>query len=531
MMRKFSSAHVAAGRTAMKRFIARHQTQITGTLSGYDRMLFKGTLRSLSHVKGLDAFLGWKGVLLKDFGPFVEQASAEIKAHAETFARDHGRPCLYLPSAQLVKEELAQRLARQDSITEGLIGVFTCVEPCRSYTIRRDAPSRQLQLVKTDRKCLFVYFYFQDREFGLLHVRLQTWFPFDVQICLNGRAWLARQLDKRGIPYERYDNGFLSLGDPARAQRVADRLLKVRWVKLLAAYARRCHPLVRRGHLLAEQAYYWTLAQAEYATDLMFRDATSLAAVYTALVRHAIQCFTAEDLLRFLGQKLHGNFRGEVRSTVRRRPEGLRIRHWVGENSLKMYDKGGRLLRIETTINNPRRFKAYRRATRKGRRVMAWLPLRKGIADFWRRTELCRAANARYLDALAVVGDPEPAAHVLDAVATPVRQGTGRVRALRPIAPADSAVFQAVLAGPALPHGFRNADLRACLNPAVPPTSAEGRRLAAPTTRLLRLLRAHGLIQKVPSTRLYRVTPWGHKVMATALTFRQTAISVLNHVA
>lgn len=515
----------------MKRFIARHRAQITGTLSGYDRMLFKGTLRGLSHVKGLEAFLAWKGVLLKDFGTFAEQASTRIKAHAEAFARAWGRPCLYLPSAQLSKEDLAQRLAQQDGITEGLIGVLTCVEPCRSYTIRRDAPTRQLQLVKTERKCLFVYFYFQDREFGLLHVRLQTWFPFDLQLCLNGRAWLARQLDKCGISYERCDNGFLRLGDPARAQRLADRLLKKRWVKVLAAYARRCHPLVHRGRVLAEQLYYWTLRQAEYATDIMFRDTASLAAVYPALVRHAIQCFTAEDLLRFLGRKLHGNFRGEVRSTTRRRLEGLRIRHWVEENSLKMYDKAGRLLRIETTINNPRRFKVYRRATRKGRRVMAWLPLRKGITDLWRRTQLCRAANARYLDALAVVGEAEPSAQVLDAVSTPVRQGTGRLRALRPIAPEDSAVFQAVLAGPTLPHGFRNANVRARLFPDAPDTPEERRRLAARTTRLLRLLRAHRLIQKVPSTRLYRITPRGHTVMATALTFRQTAISVLNHAA
>ncbi|HZY04362.1 MAG TPA: hypothetical protein VFF02_12775 [Anaeromyxobacteraceae bacterium] len=515
----------------MERFIARHEHLITGTLSGYDRMLFKATLRGLSHVKGLLGFFGVKRVLLKDFGTFVEAQSAQIKAHAEVVAREAGRPCQYVPCSTASKEEIARRIAHRDHVREGLICVLTCVEPCKSYALHRDRQARELQLVKAPRKCLFVYFYFLDREFGLLHVRLQTWLPFDLQLCLNGREWLARQLDKAGIAYERWENCFLRLADPARAQRLMDRLLKKRWAAVLDRYARRCHPLLRRGQVLADQRYYWTLRQAEYATDLMFRDAASLAAVYPALVRHAIQCLTAEDILRFLGRKLVPRFQGAVSSTLVRRVEGLRIRHWVEENSLKMYDKGGQVLRVETTINNPRRFRVYRRVTRHGRRVLAWLPLRKGIADLWRRTQLSRAANARYLNALAVVGDAAPAAQVLDPVARPIRQATARFRPLHPIAPADSAVFRAVLAGPTLAHGFRNADIRQRLFPEAAPSPETSAHLAARTTRLLRLLRAHRLIHKVPHTRLYRVTTFGHTLMATALTCRQTPMLELKHAA
>ncbi len=410
----------------MERFIARHHDVITGTLAGYDRMLFKATLRGLSHPKGLLGFFGAKRVLLKDFGTFVQEQSAHSKAHAEAVARAAGRPCQYVHSSTASKEEIARRIAQRDHIQEGLICVLTCVEPCKSYALHRDRQARQLQLVKASRKCLFVYFYFLDREFGFLHVRLQTWVPFDLQVCLNGREWLARQLDKAGIAYERWENCFLRLADPARAQRLADRLLQKRWPALLDRYARRCHPLLARGQVLADQRYYWTLRQAEYATDIMFRSAADLAAVYPALIRHAMQCFTAEDILRFLGRKLVPRFQGAVSSTLVRRIEGVRIRHWVDENSLKMYDKGARVLRVETTIDNPRRFRVYRRVTRQGRRVMAWLPLRKGIADLWRRTQLSRAANARYLNALAVVGDTALAAQVLDPVAVPIVKPTGR---------------------------------------------------------------------------------------------------------
>jgi hypothetical protein len=196
-----------------------------------------------------------------------------------------------------------------------------------------------------------------------------------------------------------------------------------------------------------------------------------------------------------------------------------------------MYDKGARVLRVETTINNPRRFRVYRRVTRQGRRVMAWLLLRKGIADLWRRTQLSRAANARYLNALAVVGDAAPAAQVLDPVAVPIVKPTGRFRPLHPIAPADSAVFRAVLAGPTLAHGFRNSHVRHRLFPHEAETPEARAHMAARTTRLLRLLRAHRLIQKVPRTTLYRVTPLGHTVMATALTCRQTPILELQHAA
>jgi hypothetical protein len=139
----------------MERFIARHQAVLTGTLSGYDRMLFKATLRGLSHVKGLLGFFGAKRVLLKDFGTFVQAQSARIKAHAEAVAQAAGRPCQYVPCSTASKEEIARQIAERDHITEGLICVLTCVEPCKSYALRRDRPTRQLQLVKTGRKCLF----------------------------------------------------------------------------------------------------------------------------------------------------------------------------------------------------------------------------------------------------------------------------------------------------------------------------------------------------------------------------------------
>jgi hypothetical protein len=210
-----------------------------------------------------------------------------------------------------------------------------------------------------------------------------------------------------------------------------------------------------------------------------------------------------------------------VSSDVQRRIEGIRVKHRVEENSIKMYDKQGSVLRIETTINNPRRFKVHRSGITRGKRVKKWLPMRKGIADIRRRVELSRAANGRYLDALSVVGLETPSYRLLDRVNHVVKKVRRQFRALRPISPDDAGLFQAILHGQHSLQGFRNRDLRQTLGDSDP------RNNSARVSRLLALLRAHKLIYKVFKTNYYRITRKGHQVMATALKFRQPDIALL----
>src|SRR5207247_5553515 len=136
---------------------------------------------------------------------------------------------VYLPSSKASKEELALQIVAQDGLKQGLICVFACVEPCQSFDLRKDAATKHLLLVSKERKCLHLYFYYQDREFGLMHVRLQTWLPFTIQVCLNGREWLARQLDRAGIAYTKRDNCFTYIADLKRAQQLLDQLSERKW--------------------------------------------------------------------------------------------------------------------------------------------------------------------------------------------------------------------------------------------------------------------------------------------------------------
>ncbi len=511
----------------MERFLKRHQNRIKGIISGFDRVLFRGSLRSISYIGGMDIFLSSQHILYKDFGQFAEKLSHRLKRHAEEMARKKGRPFQYLYGSKVSKEEIARKIMAQDGITQGLICIFSCVEPCQSFTIRSDREAKQLVLKSQERKCLHLYFYYIDRDFGFMHVRLQTWLPFTIQVCINGWEWLARRMDRTGVGYKQRDNCFIQIDDITRAQRMLDRLTERKWTPWLRTLAERVNPWIWADSGFSLHGYYWSIRQGEYSTDVLFQDSESLAAVYPRLVHHAIEQFNTQDVLRFLGRRTNTRFNGEVQSSLQRRIEGIRVKHWIEENSIKMYDKQGSVLRIETTINNPRRFKVRRRTTRHGQRVMGWLPLRKGVVDIRRRVQISRAANERYLEALSVVGTPTPSHKLLDPVSKSQLRNGRYHRPLRPISPEDAKLFQATLQGQFSIQGFRNKDIRTALDLENETDSVARRRISARVTRLLRLLQAHGLIYKVVKTRYYRVSKKGYEVMTTATRFRETDIALL----
>lgn len=507
----------------MERFLTRHSSRITGVVSGFDRLLFRGTLRSISFLDGMDKFLSSQRVLYKDFARFAERVTGRLRTHAEEVAQRTGRPLEYLPSSATSKDARAREILERDGVTEGLVCIFSCVESCMAFTVRGDRASKRLRLVRSERRCVHLYFYFLDRDFGLMHIRLQTWLPLPVQVYVNGREWLARQLTAARVCYEAHGNAIIPQ-DLACAQRLTDSFLAFRWEAWLTRLAALVNPWVDPHNGLF-RGYYWSVRESEFATDVIFATAADLQTIYPRLLHHAIEHFTTGDLLRFLGRVKPGRFPGEAHTTLVHRPEGVRIRHWLDENSIKMYDKATRLLRVEMTLNNPDRFKVRRRRPSDGR--WAWLPLRRGIADMRRRADLGRAATARYLDALSVVGDPTPSHRLLDPVSQRVTRAGRPYRPLRPISPDEAPLFTTILRGEFALQGFQNQDLRRHLYPEVDRDPVARYHAAARVTRQLRLLRAHGLIKKVARTRYYRLTDKGHHVMTTALRFRDTDIALL----
>ena len=192
----------------MENFLIKHAADVIGVLSGFDRLVFRGTLRFLAHHLGMMRYLWAERVLLKDFARHAEAVTQQLREASEAHARDTGRPIHFMPSSASSKEDRARAIARQDGIEEGLICLLTAVEPCLSYDIIRNRKAQHLQLRPRHRKCLFLYHYQIHPIFGFMHARIQTWFPFSIQICLNGREWLARQMDAAGIGYRQRENCF-----------------------------------------------------------------------------------------------------------------------------------------------------------------------------------------------------------------------------------------------------------------------------------------------------------------------------------
>lgn len=501
---------VSQKENAVDQFIARQREKISGTLSCFDRILFKGHL-PLGWPGAMEGLLAGQGLLIKDFGRFVNQHSQRIKEHARETAERCGRPYIHL-NGPVRKEDYARAIAQREKITDGLVCVLAAVEACSSFKLAYG--EGRPHLVRARRKCLCIYYYYVDREFGFMHVRITTWFPCMIQVCLNGHEWLARKLDRHRIPYRQVDNAFAHIADPARAQRLADRLVAKNWPRVLTAFARRVNPLLKT--VLRDLNYYWVAQQAEYATDVMFHSPAALNGLYGHLLKHAVERFSAEDVMTFLGRKLHHRFAGDVGTDYKTRWPGARVRHRMKENGIKMYNKHGSVLRIETTINDPKEFKVRRRVSRGGRRTTEWVPMAKGVANLHRYVDVSRAANERYLNALAVVHDPTPLHQPMHALAQPVRRQGRPYRGFNPAAREDVQLFAAVMRGEHLIRGFANRDIASQLFPAQT-DRRESRRRSARTSRLLKRLHVHGLIAKIPRTRRWRVTQRGHRLLSTVL--------------
>ena len=247
------------------------------------------------------------------------------------------------------------------------------------------------------------------------------------------------------------------------------------------------------------------------------------------MVHHAVMSFGSEQVLRFMGRSGKPGLHDDVQSNRRRWDDGVRVKHWVHKNSLKAYDKDS-ILRIEATVNEPRDFRSYRCAEKKPAGPKRWRILRRSVADFYRRSQVSRAATERYLTALAAVHVKTSLGEQAAQVGRPVRRNGHRYRALNPMAEGDAQLMAIVNRGEFALNGFRNRDLRSHLYPTTKDKQKQHTEMAA-VGRRLQLLRAHGLIAKVPKTHRYNVTEKGRNIITALLAARQASTEELTALA
>jgi hypothetical protein len=521
----------------MQQFIAKFDKDIQGTLSGFDRLVFRGTLPRLSYADGMRLYLIQNKLLFKDYESHVKAVSQKVKKAALEPFQQQNLPVKYVYGRD-DKEQIARALAAARGITEGDVCALTTMEMAPTFQHEKTS------MVMRPRPGLTIYHYRLDPEFGWMHARIQTWFPFCIHVCLNGREWLSRRMDREGLRYFRQDNCFPWIEDIPRAQQLFQQQLTASWTQELQRFAQRLNPLQEEIFQNYPSTYYWTAFQCEWATDVMFRPGT-LARLSPLFLQQAMLGLSSPDVMRFLGHRVNvsgqipANFRGELTMDFKSRVTGDRVKYRMDGNSLKGYGKAstpvGDLFRVETTTQNVECFQVFRPAEGASENDLRWQRMRRGVADLFRRAEVSQKINERFYDALATVDDSTRFSEFTRTLEQPCQFKGRRVRALHLFREDDHRLLEAVNHGEFMMRGLRNRDLQALIYPPAPadaPLSLpDRRRRSAAISRKLRLLRAHGLIQKIPKTHRYQLTPPGRLAITAILTMDRTSIAALNHVA
>ncbi len=377
----------------------------------------------------------------------------------------------------------------------GLVHVISAMEACQSYKPWHDKASHKTFLKPDTGKCLHYYFYFMDPVVGLCYLRVPTWCPFRLQFYCNGHGWLARKLKAKRIEATLADNAFVRIENWQGAQKLADSFKPEQLHRVLDRYARQCCPVEKSFG----QRYHWSIMQAEYSTDLVFRSREALAPLYEQLSRESVLAVKAEQVATFLGKKITPQLAQEVGSRFQTRIQGTCIKHRLGQAQVKMYDKVGLVLRIETTVNNVSFFKHHRKVEH---REVA--PLKKSIYSLIDLREILLGCNRRYLEFLSAIDDHSAGVRALDRLTEQRRDSERPIKGLNFFKRTEPRLLRALQRPEFNIHGVRGADLIGLLPHLSPAT----------LSRQLRRLRYLGVIKRVTGT--YRYYHLGRAALAAA---------------
>jgi hypothetical protein len=481
----------------------RYDGRIAGVLSCYDRVVITGTLPGVCYADGMTRFLHSNGVRIFDYPQFAMTLRDRVRDRAASVAAEAGVTIEHIGKAHIRKEDVVARVLEQHGDRPGLVHIISAMEACDAYQPWHDKQTHKTFVRPDSGKCLHYYFYFLDATFGLIYLRVPTWVPFRLQFYCNGHSWLARKLTANGIGYTMADNAFIRIDDWSRAQALADTLSPDQLHRSLDRYAERCCPVSD----VFGQSYHWSLMQVEYATDLVFRSAAMLKSVYEQLVRESVLSVKAEQVATFLGRHITPLLAQEIGSQFSTRIEGTCIKHRFGKCSIKMYDKLGVVLRIETTSNNVSFFKHHRKVEhRKGPATRALAPVKKSIYSLIDLREILLGCNRRYLTHLSALDDFSAGVRALERVTRPREVDGKTVKGINFFEPGDSALLHALQNPRVNIAGIRRADLLFALE------------MFSPTrlSRQLRRLLDIGVIKRVTGTYRYYMTKAGRAAAAAA---------------
>jgi hypothetical protein len=479
----------------------RYDDRIAGVLSCYDRVVITGTLPTVCHADGMTRFLYTNGIRVFDSPAFASTLRDRVRDRAASVAAEAGITIEHITRSHIRKEEVVARVVKQRGDHPGLVHVLSAMEACPAYKPWHDKQTHKTYVRPDSGKCPHYYFYFMDAELGLVCPRVPTWAPFRLRFYRNGHSWLARRLMAEKIMFTAADNAFVRIDDWQRAQNLADGFSPDVLHHVLDRHAALCCPVPDAF----SQTYHWSLMRIEYATDLVFRSTATLKPLYEQLARESVLSVKAEQIATFPGRQITPQLAQEIGAQFSTRIEGTRIKHRFGSASIKMYDKFGCVLRVETTTNDVSFFRHHRKVEhRQGPPTRALAPVKKSIHSLIDLREILFGRNRRYLEYLSALDDFSAGVRALDRLTRPRTIDDKTVKGINFFDPTDNALLHALQNPRVNIAGIRRADL-----PPLPERLSPDR-----LSRQLRRLRDIGVIKRVTGTYRYYLTRIGRAAVA-----------------
>jgi len=495
-----------------------YRNKIAGTLSCLDRVIITGTIPQICYSQGMTSYLYSQNIRIFDYAKFAEPLKEELRANAEQIAEENNIEIEFVRKSHIRKEDIVKKVLDKRGYHTGLVHILSAMESCNSYKPWHDKKTGKTFLKGTQGKCLHYYFYFIDSYLGYGYVRVPTWCPFKLQVYINGHSILANELDRNNIKYTMLDNAFDYIEDLPdgqsgfeKAQEICDDIDIKKIHDRLDILSKKYCPVI--SHF--GQVYHWSIMQAEYATDIVFKKQKDLQAIYSELVATAIHTVKPDNIATFLGHKVEPRYQGEMGNNYNVRIQGSRIKHSMGKSSIKMYDKFSKILRIETTTNDVSFFKHYREVEhRDGTTAMKDAPLKKNIYSLTLLSLLFKASNRRYLEFISAFDNKEVGRKRLDKVTKSKKQNNRNYKGFNLFSNEDLTLLLTVLRGEYNIFGFRNKDIRMKI-----PDFNTGK-----ISRLLKRLKVFGLIKKAGKTYKYYLTKLGKELIVIAENLKETVL-------
>jgi len=488
--------------------LTNHKNEIAGVISVNDRIIIRGNLPGISYKDGMTSYLYSNKIKIFDYVKFASDLRDEYNVYVANFAKENNIPVKALNSYKISKENEVRKYLEIRGDSPGLICILSAVEGCPTYYPWRDKKTGKSFLRYRPGKCKHYYFYFMDEEFGLCYLRIATYAPFGLQFYCNGHNILAKKLDKAGIKYHMLDNSFDYIGNYERTQELANSIDTQQLKARLEYYAKLYCPV----HGRFSSHHHWSIMQIEYSTDIIFKSREALAGIYEDITKTAVHTVKVNNIATFLGKRFTKAFNEEAGSKYRVLLEGTCIKHFLGKNSIKMYDKFGQILRIETTSNDVSKFFIYRQVHhRDGSLEMKYASAPKDIFYMNDISNKMFMANNRYIEYISAFEEHSVERKKLDRVTEKVVENNRSYRGINFFSKDDEALLKTIMLGEFNINGFRNKDIRRKLKNKKP----------GQISRIIKNLRLHGILKKVAKRYKYYITDSGKDVILSVFRMKE----------